>query len=258
MNEGNSVEINLIDFFFFLRKKLWIIILAAALCGASVFCVCKFLITPQYIASTRVYILNRTSEGGVSYSEFQASNQFTKDYEVLITGVNVTKEVIKELDLDMTSRELAKKITITSPTDTRILQINVCDSDPEAAAEIANCVRRVAGEQVVKIMDIDAVNLIYEAEVPTVPSTPTTFRDTIVAAVLGVIVTGIILLIVYMLDDRLKTEDDVERYLHLNTVGTIPLSHGFDNTRVEQRKLSKKERYRRKFSRIRNEGDQHQ
>lgn len=257
MNENSSVEINLIDFFFFLRKKLWIIALAAVLCGASVFCVCKFLITPQYIASTRVYILNRTSEGGVSYSEFQASNQFTKDYEVLITGVNVTREVIRELELDMTTRELAKKITITSPADTRILQINVRDSDPATAAEIANCVRRVAGEQVVKIMDIDAVNLVYEAEVPTVPSTPTTTRDTVIAAVLGTIVAVIILLVIFMLDDRLKTEDDVERYLHLNTVGTIPLSHGFDNTRVEQRELSRRERRRKKFSRIRNEGDKH-
>lgn len=225
MERSNTIEISLIELFYYIRKKFWIVILVALASGIGAFLVCKFVITPQYVASTRIYVLNRASDSStVAYSDFQASSQLRKDYQELITGKNVTSEVIQTLNLNMTDAGLAQKISITSPDDTRILQINVTDPDPNMAAYIANSVRDVAQRQIVQIMAIDAVNVVYEASVPKVPSSPHTIRDSAIMVMLGTLVTLVLLVIFFLVDDRIKTEDDVERYLNLSTIGVIPMT----------------------------------
>lgn len=234
MENKTEVELDLLDLFRYLKKKLWIIIAACAACALIGFVVSQLLISPKYIASSRVYVLNRTNENGVVYSDFQLSSQLLNDYKVLITGQNVTKEVIDQLKLNMTPEQLAGKINVTAPDNTRVLQINVTDTDPQRAANIANAVREVAALQIKQIMDVDAVNLVYEAEVPSEPSSPNVKRNVALAAVLGVIVTIGILAVVFVLDDTIRTEEDVERYLGLSTLGVIPDAADFTITKPQQ------------------------
>ena len=185
MEKQNEMEIDLIDLLFFLRKKIWLIVAAFmvfALLGAGF---TAFFAQDEYTAKTRMYVLNRTQEAPAVSSDYNVSNYMIEDYKVLITGENVSKEVIKVLELKMTTAELAKKISVEAINDTRVLQIKVVDSDPERAAAIANTVREVAGQQLKEIMDLEAVNLVYEAQVPDQKSGPNLTRNTVVAAVKG-------------------------------------------------------------------------
>ena len=174
MDKQTVAEINLIDLLFYIKKRLWIVLVSGAVCALATLLVNAFVLTPQYTASTRIYVLNRASDAGIDYSDIQSSAQLAQDFEVLITGRNVTSQVIRQLSLDMTDGQLADKITINGVTDSRILQIDVMDSDAKRAADIANCVREVAKEQLVNIMEIDTVNVVYEAEQPVNPSAPHT------------------------------------------------------------------------------------
>lgn len=222
MENQNEMDISLVDLFFFLRRKLLIIVVVVAACAAAGFFGTKLLMDPEYIASTRVYVLNRSNETAVVYADYQISSEMLNDYKVLITGRNVTMEVIDELGLDWDHEDLARKITVTSPGDTQFVQINVTDTNPSRAAEIANAVREVASVQIQDLMDVDAVNLVYAAEIPDKPFGPNTMLNTLLAAGFGLIVMLAVLVLVFVLDDTIRTEEDVERYLGLSVMGTIP------------------------------------
>ena len=224
MENQNELKIDLLELLNYQKKKILIIAAAFAACAVARFLVSSLFITPKYTASTRVYVLNRTNETNVVYADFQTSTQMLNDSKVLILGENVTKEVIKELNLDMKPQKLANKIHVTSPDNTRVLQISVTDSDPELAASIANTVRQEAVVQLETIMAVDAVNLVYEASVPTAPSSPNVMRNTALAALLGLVGAVAVLSVVFVLDDTIRTEEDVERYLGLSTMGVIPES----------------------------------
>lgn len=236
MEKENEVEIDLLELLRYLKKKIWIIIAAFCICALAGFVVSQFFMTPEYTASTRVYVLNRSSEKNVVYSDVQLSSQLLNDYKVLITGQNVTKEVIDELGLNMTAEQLAKKIRVTAPDDTRVLQISVTDTSPQRAADIANAVQKIAALQIQKIMDVDAVNVIYEADVPETASSPNVKRNVVLAAMLGVAASVSILIVVFVLDDTIRTEEDVEHYLGLSTLGVIPASTDFTITKTLQGK----------------------
>lgn len=222
MENQNEMELDLLELFHYLKKKLWLIGAAFVVCAVIGFAVSQFLMTPKYTASTRMYVLNRTNETNVVYADIQTSTYLLTDYKVLITGENVTKEVIDILSLSDKPEELENKIEVTAPDNTRVLQINVTETDPVLAADIANCVRVVASTQIEEIMDVDAVKLVYEAAVPEEPSSPHVMLNTLIAAALGMFVSVFVLVVMFMLDDTIRTEEDVERYLGLSTLGVIP------------------------------------
>lgn len=218
----NDVDLNLVDLFFFLLKKAFIIALVAVICAAGGYLGTKLLIAPEYTASTRVYMLNRSDEKVVMYTDYQVSSEMLSDYKVLITGRNVTKEVVDRLGLNIHYSDLAKKIKVTSPEESRFVQINVTDTDPVQAAAIANMVREVASVQIKDLMDVDAVNLVFEAEIPEHATGPNTMMNTLIAAGGGIMLTLAILIIVFVLDDSMRSEEDIQRYMGLSVMGIIP------------------------------------
>lgn len=228
MENQNEMELDLLELFYYLKRKIWMIVASFVLCGVIGFTVSSFLIAPRYTASTRMYVLNRTNETNVVYADIQISSYLLNDYKVLITGRNVTQEVIRRLNLSQKPERLAAQIDVTSPTNTRVLQINVTDTDAQLAADIANCVREVASEQIQEIMDVDAVKLVYAADVPEKPSSPNVRNNTIFAAAFGLFVSVFFLVVMFMMDDTIRTEEDVQRYLNLGTLGVIPKSSELD------------------------------
>lgn len=247
MEKENEVEIDLLALFRYLKKKMWIVIAAFVVCTLAGFLVTKLFLSPKYTASTRAYVLNRSSETNVVYSDLQLSSQLLNDYQVLISGQNVTKEVIHQLGLDITPEKLAKKISVTAPNDTRVLQISVTDTDPQRAADIANAVREIASSQIKQIMDVNAVNVIYEADIPERPSSPNLKLNVAVSAMLGIAASVGVLTVIFVFDDTIRTEEDVEYYLGLSTLGVIPASGDFTDGKAQRRSnpMRKGERYER-------------
>lgn len=240
---NEEMEIDLLELFYYLKKKIIVIIAVCLVCAVAGFLGTKLFITPEYTTNTRMYVLNRSNENSVVSSDFSVSNYMLNDYKVLITGQNVTQEVIDLLGLDMKPATLSGKIQVTSPENTRVLQINITDTDPQLAADIANTVREVASKQIKEIMDVDAVKLVYEAEVPKAPSGPSTMRNTALAAILGLVIAVGVYAVIFILDDTIRNEEDVTRYLGLGTLGVIPVSAEMGNMgaiRTDKKPGSKK------------------
>lgn len=221
---NEEMEIDLLELFYYLKKRILIIVAACLVFAVAGFVGTKLFITPTYTTNTRMYVLNRSNENNVVTSDFQIATYVMNDYKALITGQNVTQEVISRLNLDMKPATLSKMIQVTSPENTRVLQINITHADPQKAADIANTVREVASTQIKDIMDVDAVKMVYAAEVPTAPSGPSTTRNTAIAGILGLVLAIGIFTVIFIVDDTIRTEEDVTRYLGLSTLGVIPNS----------------------------------
>lgn len=221
---NEEMEIDLLELFCYLKKRIIVIIAACLVFAVVGFVGTKLFITPRYTTNTRMYVMNRSNENNVVTSDFQIAIYVMNDYKALITGQNVTQEVVNKLNLDMKPATLSKIIQVTSPENTRVLQISITDTDPKKAADIANTVREVAAAQLKEIMGVDAVKTVYAAEVPAAPSGPSTMRNTAIAGILGLVLAIGVFTVIFIVDDTIRTEEDVTRYLGLSTLGVIPVS----------------------------------
>ena len=227
VKENDEITIDLTELFMTLWSKAHIIILSGILLGLLAFVGTKLFITPMYTATTRFCVLTRTTDtGNVTYNDLQTGSQLTKDYAELVKSRPVLEEVISVLNLDMDTEKLADKITVTTPTDTRVMSINVRDAEPKQARDIADAVRQAVGIQIQDIMDVDSVKTVEEANLPDSPSSPSVMRNTLIVAILGILISAGIIILVFMLDDTVKTPEDVETYLGLNVLASIPVYDG--------------------------------
>ena len=216
------IEIDLVEVFFLLLHRWWLIALSAVLSGAVGFFVSYFVLPEEYESTTEIYILNNVEN--VTYSDIKMGTQLTKDYAHLITTRDVLEQVIAALGLDETYEGLVSRVSVQTPTDTRIVAITVTDYNPVMAQTIANQVREVASEHITNVMAIDAVNVASMANYPQGPSGPSVPKWTILGFLIGGVLCAGVILIKYLLDDSIKTSEDVEKYLELSTLGTIPVS----------------------------------
>jgi capsular polysaccharide biosynthesis protein len=234
--ENDEIEIDLLELFNVLLGRIWLIFSAGLFTALIGFAVSKFILTPYYDSTTKIYILNKTDNAAVTYSDVQMGTQLTKDYAELINSRYVLEEVIQKLSLQEDYEALLKKVSVETPTDTRIVSITVEDEDPAQAMNIANCIREVAGEHIQNVMDIEAVNVVETANMPTEKAGPSVLIWTLIGGILGVLLVCGIILVQYLLDDTIKSSEDVEKHLGLSTLALIPEAAEENSSRKKARK----------------------
>ena len=237
-----EIEIDLVEILLYLWHYVWIIAICAVATGGIGFCISKFAVVPMYESSTKVYILNKKdSSAALTTGDLQLASQLTKDYAQMITSRSVLETVIDKLQLEETYESLEKRVAVTTPSDTRILAIMVTDPSPLWAQTIADEIRSVASERITNVMDVEAVNTVDYADLPTYPASPSVKKWTAIGFVLGAFVCIVVLFIRFIMDDTIKTGDDVERYLGLSTLALIPMMNVEEGQKekVRQEKLIK-------------------
>lgn len=239
--ENEELTIDLAELVSVLWSKIYLIILAGLIVALAAFAGTKIFITPQYTSSTSMYMLTRSQDGGtITSSDLQTGTQLTQDYMELVKSRSVLEQVISVLNLDMSTQELSSSVTTENKTNTRILTISVSNEDPELAQEIADALREAVSVKIREIMEIDAVNTIEEANLPSAPSSPNATRNTMLGGLLGVLVTAGIFVLIFLFDDTIKTPYDVEHYLGLNVLTSIPVSEGEEKGKKARRRTTRR------------------
>lgn len=233
-----EMEIDLWEICLLLLHNLPLILSAGVLLALCLFLGTKLLIAPTYESTTRIYILNKQESSNITYSDLQLGTQLTADYAELIQSRFVLEEVIQVLGLDSDYAELSKRVSVTTPEDTRILSIAVTDTDPVRAMDTANAIREVAAVHITNVMDIEAVNVVETANMPMTKAGPATLRNTMIGAILGAFAVIAVIIVRFLMDDTIKTSEDVEKYLQLSVLAVIPLNEGETDTK-KKRKLKK-------------------
>lgn len=215
--ENQAVEIDVFATLKVLWKRKFSIILVALVFAIATFGYSAFLAKKEYQSTSRIYVVSRQNQdnNALTNSDLQAGAYLVKDYREIILSQNVLSQAIEELKLDMTPAELSKKINVSVPTDTRILSITAKDGDPKEAARIANGLRNVAAEKITSVTKVSDVTTLDEAEVPQSPSSPNIKRNVLLGFVAGAGLMVVLLVVVEVLDDRVKKPEDVEELMGL-------------------------------------------
>lgn len=239
--DNEELTIDLAELFSVLWSKIYLIILVGLIAALAAFAGTKIFITPEYTSSTSMYMLTRSQSGGtITSSDLQTGTQLTQDYMEMVKSRSVLEQVISVLNLDMSTQELSSSVTTENKTNTRILTISVSNEEPELAQEIANTLRETVSVKIREIMEVDAVNTIEEANLPSAPSSPNVMRNTMLGGILGVLITAGILVIIFLFDDTIKTPDDVEHYLGLNVLTSIPVAEGEEKGKKTKRRTTRR------------------
>lgn len=224
IENNDEIEIDFGEIFHLVLNRALIIILSGMIVGLLAILGTMFLITPEYESTTKMYVLSKQDNNTLTNQDMQISTLITQDYAELIKSRTVTEGVIAHLGLETTHEKLLKKVTVDTPDDTRVISITVEDSDPYVARDIANAVRDVSARHIQTVMDIEAVNVVEQANIPTGKSSPSLVKNGLIGGVLGIFLALAIILVIYFSNDTIKTPEDVERYLGLSVLGNIPLT----------------------------------
>ena len=219
--EANMIEIDVLSLLRTIWRKKFLILLTAILTTGLAFAYSAFLATPQYDSTTRLYVVNQSSDNGagITNQDLQAGSFLVKDYKEIILSQDVLKNVTTTLGI---TEDIKDKITVTIPTDTRILSITVRDSDPNQAATIANTLRDEAAKKIIEVTKVSDVTTLEAAVPAEKPSTPQTKRNLVLGFIVGAFLATALVLVLEVLDDRVKRPQDIEEGLGMTLLGVVP------------------------------------
>ena len=223
MENHSYNEFSMRKLFFFLKKRIWLIVVLAIVGTLGGYLWGALMVTPVYVADSQIYVYDNDAKD-VNYNGLQVATQLRRDCEILITGKSVTGAVIEELGLKTTPAALAGNISVKSVENTRILNISFRDPDPQRAALILNTICEIAKDEIKEITKASVVSVVYEAEVPVAPSTQGARHYAMMGGLGALAVILILLVVLFLVDDTIHNEMDVEIYLELPTLAAIPSS----------------------------------
>lgn len=217
MNERNyslknnkGKEIDLKKVFDVIKHYLWIIIVITAMftTASAIYSTYFKSYTPLYESSTRMML--------------HADGNFNNTLEVMISEQIILDKVIEELGLNTSSGALGKQITVGRVANSQVVKIAVTDPDPEMAAIIANAIANVYKRDIGKIINFNNVTILSEADVVPWPINPDTRNRTIIIGFIFGIIAGLgLLFLVDSLDDRIRSEHEIEELLETPLLGKI-------------------------------------
>ncbi|MGT2763249.1 Wzz/FepE/Etk N-terminal domain-containing protein [Streptococcus intermedius] len=223
-NQSNqAVEIDILSLIKTLWRRKFIIVVTAFVMAIFALIYSTVIAKPSYSSTTRIYVVNRQqNDNSTLNQDLQAGTYLVKDYKEIILSQDVLTKVIADLKLKLQPSELAKKINVTVPTDTRIVSIAVSDGNAEEAARIANSVRQAAAEKIIAVTKVADVTTLEAAEAPKEPSSPNIKRNTLIGFLAGGMFMSVISIVVEVLDDRIKKPEDVEEVMGITLLGVVP------------------------------------
>lgn len=220
-----EMEIDLLELFHVLLRKWWLIAVCAVAGAGIALGITVGLITPMYESNAMLYILNKTTTV-TSLADIQMGSELTQDFTVIATSkpvIDAAAERIQEEEgIAFTRQQILDMVTVSNKSDTRILVITATDANAEYACMVANAVAEETADRMAEIMKSDPPTTVESAEVSAVPASPNVVRNTAMGFLIGIVAVCGILVIRHLMNDNICTEEDVERYLDLPVLASIP------------------------------------
>lgn len=211
-----------------LRRHLALVIGLPVACAIVAAVVCWGFMQNEYTAEVSIYALTKgeSSNGNqdiVTYSDLNASQMLANDFAELAKNDQVQKSTAESLGMEDLK---SFKINIKSSTTTRVIKVEVTSTDPRAAALVANKLAEQIGETAVRVMNVEAVNVISDAKAPSDPSGPRRALYTLVAFLAGLFAAVAIVVLMDMMNTAIRNDDEAVELLGVPVIGRFPMEKG--------------------------------
>ena len=221
---GNAQQaertIDLVELFYYLLSKLHFIVLGTVLGALLLGGYAASNVVPIYAATSKLYIMGQT--GTSIISDLQIGEKLTMDYQEVFKTWEVHQMVNEQLGLEFSYSRLQSMLTVSNPEDSRVLYITVRDTDAQRAADIANAYAEAAKKFITQTMDTDEPSTFSIALVPGVAGGTNVTGYIIRGILLGTVLAVGILVLIFLLDNRPKSPEDIMRYANIPTLAVIP------------------------------------
>lgn len=239
--EDRESEIDLIELFYRLMENLKYIILATIV-GALVMAIYSFYIaTPLYESTAKLYVLN-SDDSVVNLSDLQIGSYLAADYQEVFKTWEVHEKVVSNLNLSYTYTQLQSMLTVSNPSNTRILYITIKSSNKDEAALLANEYADVVREYISETMSTEMPNILSTALAQNNHVSPNRTRNVLLGAVLGALLAMAVIVVRFMLDDKIRSTDDILKYAGIPTLSVVPLCTQQNAPPAQKAKAPRKKR----------------
>jgi capsular polysaccharide biosynthesis protein len=221
----NKKELQLKDIFQILLAKWWLILALTVFGFGTAFFVTYQFVTPIYEAETVLFIGSENTGLGsvdISLGTLNANNQLVVDYQQIALTRLVIDAVIKNTNLDITYEEFCNNVVIQTVSDSRLFTVGFMNPDPTIAKTVSDELANQLTLAVYEIIGVDNIRILDQAQVPLYPISPNILKNSAIGAFLGLLISLGLISFLYLVDDTVKNEEDVETLLGVNVLGSIP------------------------------------
>ena len=237
-NQPQSAKtIDLVELFYYMLSKLHYILLGMLIGALLLGVYASRRVTPIYTATSKLYIMGTT--GSSIIADLQIGTVLTMDYQEVFKTWEVHQMVNDELGTNYSYSMLQSMVSVANPEDTRILYITARHPDAQMAADIANAYATAAKKFITQTMNTDEPSTFSIALVPGVASSTSITSYVIRGILLGTVLAGGLLVLVFLLDSRPKTPEDVMRYANIPTLAVIPANPELSGAKKRGRKADR-------------------
>lgn len=219
---SDDTEIDLVELFYVFLNRIWLLVICMAIGGAAAFAWTACFIKPVYKTSAEIYVVSASNNSVVNLADLQLGSAVKSDYMELMLSRPVLEKVIESLNVNKTVSQIRSMVSITNKTDTRILQIAATSTDPQLATDVANELATQAILMLPEIMENEPPNLVSTALFPTAPAGPSIVKNTLLGAILGLVLCAGVLVIVYLSDRSFKDADAMQKYFGMMPLAVVP------------------------------------
>lgn len=229
-NNNNSIfsfqkNINISELIMECLKRWYIIVTAtvAALVISAVFTL--MFVTPMYSSTAKIMIFNKTGTGSANDMELSASTYLTRDFTEIISDKVILNDVSSMLNNKYTNAQLNSFITVTNPTNTRIIEISVLSPNAQDSKKIADGICTVAQEKLVELMGLDRITVISSGDVAKNPTSPNVKQNILIGTLIGIVLGCGIVFLIYATDNKVSSAEAIEKQLGISVLATIPYNN---------------------------------
>lgn len=208
-----------------LKKNSIIVIMIIFLFLACGYFYSYYMVVPKYKSTSTILLASNTlnkDSSTVTQTEVTLNKNLISTYGKILKSDNILRQVINNLNLDITKDELYKNIHIEEVKDTQILQIGVINESATEAQKIAQELNNVFIEEIKEIYKMDNINIVDNASYEVEPYNINHIRDIFIFLCAGIAFSSLIISIIFFFDTTIKIEQDIEEFSELNVIGTVP------------------------------------
>ena len=222
-NDLNEMEeIDLLELFRAVLKYIKLIIVLCIVFGLGGFLGTKFLITPTYTASTSIYLTPQINDtGSLDYNSQMANSKLVTNVVNLMTQNNIMSEVAKDVGLE-NANSVKKCVTVNNKENTEIVTVIATTTDPKLSKDIANGTVNTFIKTMQKNLNVRNIEVVDKAKLSYVPSGPNIKKNTMLATLIGGVIGVGYAVLKFLLDNRLRTKEEAEKYLGIPVFCEIP------------------------------------
>lgn len=224
MEKEEVMELDLKKVWQVIKKNFIWFILICLLCGGVAYTYTKLLVTPLYKSTAKIIVVKDSdaSNEKITSSDITLAQKLKDSYKEIIKSDRVANNVIKTLNLNITSTNYRNMVSLPETSSDQVIDIAVTSSNPELAQKMANQIVKVFQTEAYSIMHVNNVDILNEAQLPKQPSSPNYATNVMIGVIVGIVICAIIVIAKVLTDTKVKTAEEVKEIFNLPIIGTIP------------------------------------